>query len=87
VARAYLAVTIALGLAGAVLIVLQAGMLARLLAGAARGTGVAALAGTLGWLGVVLVGRALAAGGGRPRRCGRRRWSSRGCGGGSARTP
>jgi ATP-binding cassette, subfamily C, bacterial CydD len=62
-ARAYLAVTIALGLAGAVLIVLQAGMLARLLAGAARGTGVAALAGTLGWLAVVLAGRALAAGG------------------------
>jgi ATP-binding cassette, subfamily C, bacterial CydD len=64
VARAYLAVTIALGLAGAVLIVLQAGMLARLLAGAAHGTGVASLAGTLGWLGVVLAGRALAAGGG-----------------------
>jgi len=63
-ARAYLAVTIALGLAGAVLILLQADMLSRLLAGAARGTGVAALAGTLGWLAAVLAGRALAAGGG-----------------------
>jgi ATP-binding cassette, subfamily C, bacterial CydD len=63
-ARAYLAVTVALGLAGAVLIVLQAGLLARLLAGAGRGTGVAALAGTLGWLAVVLAGRALAASGG-----------------------
>jgi len=64
VARAYLAVTIGFGLAGAMLIVLQAGILARLLAGAARGTGVTALAGTLGWLGVILVGRALASGGG-----------------------
>jgi ATP-binding cassette, subfamily C, bacterial CydD len=63
-ARAYLAVTIALGLAGAVLILLQADMMSRLLAGAARGTGVAALAGTLGWLAAVLAGRALAAGGG-----------------------
>jgi ATP-binding cassette, subfamily C, bacterial CydD len=63
-ARAYLAVTVALGLAGAVLIVLQAGLLARLLAGAGRGTGVAALAGTLGCLAVVLAGRALAASGG-----------------------
>jgi ATP-binding cassette, subfamily C, bacterial CydD len=64
VARAYLAVTIALGLAGAVLILLQAGLLSRLLASAARGTGAAALASTLGWLGVVLAGRALAAAGG-----------------------
>jgi ATP-binding cassette, subfamily C, bacterial CydD len=62
-ARAYLTVSIALGLAGAVLILLQADMLSRLLAGAARGTGVAALAGTLGWLGVVLAGRAMAAAG------------------------
>jgi thiol reductant ABC exporter CydD subunit len=60
-ARAYLTVSIALGLAGAVLILLQADMLSRLLAGAARGTGVAALAGTLGWLAAVLAGRALAA--------------------------
>jgi ATP-binding cassette, subfamily C, bacterial CydD len=63
-ARAYLAVTIALGLAGAVLILLQAGLLSLLLASAARGTGAAALASTLGWLGVVLAGRALAAAGG-----------------------
>jgi ATP-binding cassette, subfamily C, bacterial CydD len=63
-ARAYLAVAIALGLAGAVLILLQADMLSRLLAGAARGTGVAALAGTLGWLAAVLAGRAMAAAGG-----------------------
>jgi len=63
-ARAYLAVTITLGLTGAVLILLQADLLSRLLAGAARGTGVAALAGTLGWLAAVLAGRAIAAGGG-----------------------
>ena len=63
-ARGYLAVTIGLGLAGAVLILLQAGLLAQALAGAARGTGVRALAGTLAWLGVVLAGRAVAAAGG-----------------------
>jgi len=63
-ARGYLAVTVGLGLAGAVLILLQAGLLAQALAGAARGTGVRALAGTLAWLGVVLAGRAVAAGGG-----------------------
>jgi ATP-binding cassette, subfamily C, bacterial CydD len=63
-ARGYLAVTISLGLAGAVLILLQAGLLSRLLASAARGTGAATLASTLGWLAVVLAGRALAAGGG-----------------------
>ncbi|HEX3714140.1 MAG TPA: thiol reductant ABC exporter subunit CydD [Trebonia sp.] len=62
-ARAYLITSIALGLAGAVLILLQADMLSRLLAGAARGTGVAALAATLGWLGAVLAGRAMAAAG------------------------
>ena len=49
-ARGYLAVAIGLGLAGTALILLQAGLLARLLAGAARGTGVAALAGALAWL-------------------------------------
>ena len=63
-ARGYLAVAIGLGLAGTALILLQAGLLARLLAGAARGTGVAALAGALAWLGVVLAGRAVAAAGG-----------------------
>jgi ATP-binding cassette, subfamily C, bacterial CydD len=62
-ARGYLAATIALGLAGAALILLQAGLLSRALAGAARGTGVGALAGVLAWLGVVLAGRALAAAG------------------------
>jgi ATP-binding cassette subfamily C protein CydD len=49
---------------GAVLILLQAGLLATALAGAARGVGVAALAGTLAWLAVVLAGRAAAAAGG-----------------------
>ena len=63
-ARGYLAVAIGLGLAGTALILLQAGLLARLLAGAARGTGVAALAGALAWLGVVVAGRAVAAAGG-----------------------
>jgi ATP-binding cassette, subfamily C, bacterial CydD len=62
-ARAYLTAAITLGLAGAVLILLQADMLSRLLAGAGRGTGVAALAGTLAWLGAVLAGRAAAAAG------------------------
>jgi ATP-binding cassette subfamily C protein CydD len=63
-ARGYLAVASGLGLAGTALILLQAGLLARLLAGAARGTGVAALAGALAWLGVVVAGRAVAAAGG-----------------------
>jgi ATP-binding cassette, subfamily C, bacterial CydD len=62
-ARAYLIAAITLGLAGAVLILLQADMLSRLLSGAGRGTGVAALAGTLAWLGAVLAGRAAAAAG------------------------
>jgi ATP-binding cassette, subfamily C, bacterial CydD len=63
-ARGYLAVTVALGLAGAVLILLQADLLSRALAGAARGTGFAALSGVLAWLGTVLAGRAVAAAGG-----------------------
>jgi len=63
-ARGYLAVTVGLGLAGTALILLQAGLLAQALAGAARGTGVRALAWTLAWLGVVLAGRAVAAAGG-----------------------
>jgi ATP-binding cassette, subfamily C, bacterial CydD len=63
-ARGYLAVTVGLGLAGTVLILLQAGLLADALAGAARGIGISALAGTLAWLGVVLAGRAAAAAGG-----------------------
>jgi hypothetical protein len=56
-ARGYLAVTVALGLAGAVLILFQADLLSRALAGAARGTGIAAVrcAGLArrGWPGVL----------------------------------
>ena len=63
-ARGYLAVTVGCGLAGAGLILLQAGLLSQALAGAAHGTGIVALSGTLIWLGVVLAGRAVAAGGG-----------------------
>ena len=63
-ARGYLAVTIGLGLAGTGLILLQAGLLSRALADAARGTGIEALSGTLILLGVVLAGRAVAAAGG-----------------------
>jgi ATP-binding cassette subfamily C protein CydD len=63
-ARGYLAVTVALGLLGTVLILLQAGLLAAALADAAYGIGIGALAGTLAWLGVVLAGRAAAAAGG-----------------------
>ena len=46
-ARGYLAVTVALGLAATALILLQAGLLARLLAGPATGTGIALLAAVL----------------------------------------
>ena len=46
-ARGYLAVTVALGLAGAVLILVQADLLSRALAAAARGTGLAVLSGVL----------------------------------------
>ena len=63
-ARGYLAVTVALGLAATALILLQAGLLARLLAGAATGTGVAALAVPLGLLAAVLAARAAASYGG-----------------------
>ncbi len=63
-ARGYLAVTTGLGLAGTVLILLQAGLLSQALAGAARGTGIRALSWTLAWLGVVLAARAAAASGG-----------------------
>jgi ATP-binding cassette, subfamily C, bacterial CydD len=62
-ARGYLVVTVVLGLAGAALILLQAGLLSQALAEAARGTGIGALAGVLAWLGVVLAGRAVAAAG------------------------
>ena len=63
-ARGYLAVTVGCGLAGAGLILLQAGLLSQALAGAAHGTGIVALSGTLIWLGVILAGRAVAGGGG-----------------------
>ena len=63
-ARGYLVVTVLLGLAGALLILAQAGLLAHALATAAHGTGTAALAGTLLALLAVLLGRALVTGGG-----------------------
>jgi ATP-binding cassette, subfamily C, bacterial CydD len=63
-ARGYLAVTTGLGLAGAVLILAQAGLLAHALATAAHGTGTAALAGTLLALLAVVIGRAVVTGGG-----------------------
>ena len=63
-ARGYLSVTIGLGLAGTGLILLQAGLLSRALADAARGTGIEALSWTLILLVVVLAGRAAAAAGG-----------------------
>jgi len=63
-ARSYLAVTIGLGLAATGLILVQAGLLARVLAGAATGTGVAALAAPLGALLAVLLARAAASYGG-----------------------
>jgi len=63
-ARCCLAVTVGLGLATTALVLAQAGLLAHVLAGAARGTGAGALAGTLIALLCVLLGRAAAAYGG-----------------------
>ena len=63
-ARSYLAMTIGLGLAGTGLILLQAGLLARLLATAADGTGLTVLGASLAGLAVVLAGRAAAVAGG-----------------------
>jgi len=63
-ARGYLAVTVVLGLAATGLILIQASLLARLLAGAATGTGLTVLAGALVTLVVVLVARAGATYGG-----------------------
>jgi ATP-binding cassette subfamily C protein CydD len=63
-ARGYLAVTVVLGLAATGLILIQASLLARLLAGAATGTGLTVLAGALVALVVVLVTRAAASYGG-----------------------
>ena len=63
-ARGYLAVTVALGLTATGLILLQASLLAHVLAAAATGTGVTVLAGALGMLAAVLAARAAAAYGG-----------------------
>ena len=63
-ARGYLAMTVGLGLAGTGLILLQAGLLARLLATAADGTGPTVLGASLAGLAVVLAGRAAAVAGG-----------------------
>ena len=63
-ARGYLTATVALGLATTGLILLQAGLLAHLLASAATGTTAAMLAGTLGLLLAVLLTRAAASYGG-----------------------
>jgi len=63
-ARGYLAVTVVLGLVATGLILIQASLLARLLAGAATGTGLTVLGGALVALVVVLVARAAASYGG-----------------------
>jgi len=63
-ARGYLAVTVVLGLVATGLILIQASLLARLLAGAATGTGLTVLGGALVALVVVLVARAGASYGG-----------------------
>jgi ATP-binding cassette subfamily C protein CydD len=63
-ARGYLAVTVALGLAATGLILIQAGLLAHVLAGAATGTGTTVLAGPLVALLAVLLARAAASYGG-----------------------
>jgi ATP-binding cassette, subfamily C, bacterial CydD len=63
-ARGYLVAAVVLGLAGTGLILAQAGLLARLLAGAATGTTAAALRGPLMALAVVLLARAAVAYGG-----------------------
>jgi ATP-binding cassette subfamily C protein CydD len=63
-ARGYLAVTVGLGLAATGLILIQAGLLAYLLASAATGTGAAVLGGALVALLAVLLARAAASFGG-----------------------
>jgi ATP-binding cassette subfamily C protein CydD len=63
-ARGYLAVTVVLGLAATGLILIQASLLARLLAGAATGTGLTVLGGALVALVGVLMARAAASYGG-----------------------
>jgi len=61
VGRSYLIVTVGLGLVTTALVLIQAGLLAHALAGAARGAGLTALGGTLIALLLVLVARAAAA--------------------------
>ena len=63
-ARWWLALTVALGLTVTGLVLAQAGLLAHALASAARGTGLAALSGTLTALLLVLIARAAATWGG-----------------------
>jgi len=63
-ARGYLMVTAALGIVMTGMVIAQAELLARLLAGAARGTGTAALSGALIALLAVVAVRAAAAYGG-----------------------
>ncbi len=63
-ARGYLIITVCLGLATTALVLAQASLLAHALAGAARGTGLTALRGTILALAAVLIGRAVAAFGG-----------------------
>jgi len=63
-ARGYLAVAVGLGLAATGLILVQASLLAHVLASAATGTGIAVLAGSLGLLLAVLLVRAAASYGG-----------------------
>ncbi|HTZ22882.1 MAG TPA: thiol reductant ABC exporter subunit CydD [Streptosporangiaceae bacterium] len=60
-ARGYLVVTVCIGLATAVLVLAQAGLLARALACAARGAGLASLSGTIVALLLVLTARAATA--------------------------
>jgi ABC-type transport system involved in cytochrome bd biosynthesis fused ATPase/permease subunit len=66
-ARGYLVFTVGLGLVAVALVLAQAGLLAHALAAAARGTGPAALRGTLLALLAVVVRRQRTAG--RSRRC------------------
>ena len=60
-ARGYLILTVGLGLVTTLLVVAQAGLLSRALAGAALGSGLAALRGTIVALLLVLLGRAVVA--------------------------
>ncbi len=63
-ARGYLLITVGLGLATTALVLAQASLLARALAGAARGAGLSALGSTIAVLLVVVIARAAASFGG-----------------------